>query len=113
MIKNLSIILTILFITACDSRNTYLIMMEAGLAEQFSNACKDNTKCVTDVETYMEQCFDTNLALKAINTKPLKTKYEVNKQHILKIQRCLAKKSGDDYWQKINMPELILKQVKQ
>ncbi len=112
MIKNLSIILTILFITACNSRNTYLIMMEASLAEQFTNACKDNTKCITDVETHMPQCFDAKLALKAINTKPLKAKYEVNKQHILKIQRCLVRKSGRDYWKMMNMPEYILKQVK-
>lgn len=112
MTKIIAIILTILTLTACDSHNTYLIMMEAGMTEQFSHVCKDNPKCVGDVETYMEQCFDANLALKAINTKALKPKYEVNKQHILKIQRCLAKKSGQDYWYKMNMPQYILKQVK-
>lgn len=112
MIKNISILICLLLLSACDGRNTYLIMMEAGLAEQFTNACKDNKKCVDDVEIHMDQCFDNNLALKAINTEPFKAKYEVNKKHILKIQRCLTKKSGRDYWKNINMSEYILKQVK-
>ena len=112
MIKNISIVLCLLLLSACDSRNTYLIMMEASLTEQFSNACKNNQKCINDVETHMPQCFDANLALQAINTKPLKAKYEVNKEHIIKIQRCLTKESGRDYWGKTSMPEYILKQVK-
>lgn len=112
MAKIITILLTILTLAACDGRNTYLIMMEASLAEQFSNACKDNKKCAADVETHIDQCFDSKLALKAIGTKPFKAKYKVNKEHIIKIQRCLTKASGQDYWQKMNMPEYILKQVK-
>lgn len=111
MMRILLTVLALLTIAGCDGRNTYLVMFESRLADQFKNACNKNVACEDAVGTHMPACFESGLATQAAQTRNLKTKYDINKKHILKIESCLSKKSGQTYWKDIDMPGYILKPV--
>lgn len=108
--KNSLITLTFILLSGCSQNDSLAFMMEASFTEQFSYACEENTKCIEATELYMESCFNKELAISAIEADKADKK-QINTMHILDVQECLSKESGNDYWKKINMPEFILSQV--
>ncbi len=104
------IMLIFALLIGCSKNDSLALMMEVGFSEQFSNACNGDTECIRAVESFLDICFNKNLAIAAIDATAADKK-RVNTQHILEIQKCISQKAGKDYWKETNMPGYILDQV--
>lgn len=104
--------ITIIFILliGCSKNDSLALMMEASFTEQFSYACEEKAKCIEATESYMDVCFNKELAVAAIEANKIEKK-KINAKHILEMQKCLSLKAGKDYWKEIDMPDFILSQV--
>lgn len=108
--KSLSVIIILTLLIGCSKNDSLALMMEASFTEQFSYACNENTKCIATTESFMDVCFNKELAIAAIEASSSEKK-KINTKHILEIQACLSQKAGTDYWKEIDMPNFILSQV--
>ena len=104
------IVIIFILLIGCSKNDSLALIMEASFTEQFSYACNENTKCIEITESYMDICFNKELAVAAIEANKTDKK-KINTKHILVMQKCLSQKAGKDYWKEIDMPDFILSQV--
>lgn len=110
--KTLLILLSIIFLTSCSKDDAFALIMEASFEEQFELACNENKKCINAAVSFVEICFNRELAIQAINADKDRKK-TINTKHILIVEDCLSAKSGKNYWKEIDMPSLILTKTNQ